>query len=1060
MTAAKRPPLPAKLLPPRVLHTLARERLFSWLDGHSTLPLIWLAGAPGAGKTTLAASWLRARERRFAWYRLDSDDNDSGQFFVTLGIAADALVGKRLQRPAFAAELTNQPQHHARAWFRAVFAKLPRPVVLVFDNLEQAALAALPALLASAVDEAPEGVTLLVTSRHAPPPELAALRLAGTLAELPPEALAFDNCEAQSYAQARGLDPRQVSAAARRLDGWAAGLSLIGNVAPTPNASGQAPHALFDYLARLFFDKLPVSEQQLLLRAALLPWVPVAWLATRTESSAPAADAQRLLDRLCVQHMFVERVEASEGLYRLHPLLRDFLRQRACREWTPAQHKLLLHEAASGFAAMGHSDVELDLLLEAGIGDVAADRLELLIEDRLARGHLDQLAAWFARLPPAVLEERAALQYGLARLCFLREDRAALDHYERACHQFAAQGYVRGQQLCAAGVLEWSYNSDSFLGHERWSALLRDAVPAARADGPGLQALRLLNGRLLACFFDGDFAAEAEQWTTEVLAVLAPGEAANERLLAAVTLLGCLERAKRWDDAQRVAKSMQDMLDVRHESPGLGPRLKILVRQQIAADLYRQTGEYGRARALAQGSRDDARELGFAVLEFEGQAIMLLAVLYEGNVLAAQGLLAELDAMADAGNVYHRRLLSQMRAWHALQLGHAGAAREQALSLRAAVAHSDMPARFQATWLLMAVFENFSGGAQDGACAELTRLAAQAEPGSRATLQVNLLALTAWREWRAGHGDGGLATLAQSWRLARELRYFQLLAPLRDALSDLASLAWERRIDLDFTEQLIRRRCLRPPSVTTLHWPWPLHILTLGQFALRVGDHALQFEGKAPKKPLALLKALIAFGADAVPEHRLTDALWPGEEADAAHDAFNVALHRLRKLLPRGAEIVRLHDGCVSLDAALCWIDCRAFDHAASRALDTQDASAVQFALALYRGHFLAAEYDAPWSVSARERMRGRLHRLVAHSAETSASAGRHEQALEHYRYGLEIDDLDEAFYRGAMRCLLALGRPSEGIAVHRRLERMLATQLGVAPSAESRALLQRLLAL
>ena len=109
-------PTPAKLNPPRVPHAMARERLFAWLDAHAAWPLTWLSGEPGAGKTMLAASYLLARRRAFIWYRLDSDDNDIGQFFATLGQAVEALAGKPVPRPAFSAELSSQPQRYARSW--------------------------------------------------------------------------------------------------------------------------------------------------------------------------------------------------------------------------------------------------------------------------------------------------------------------------------------------------------------------------------------------------------------------------------------------------------------------------------------------------------------------------------------------------------------------------------------------------------------------------------------------------------------------------------------------------------------------------------------------------------------------------------------------------------------------------------------------------------------------------------------------------------------------------------------------------------------------------------
>ncbi len=57
----------------------------------------------------------------------------------------------------------------------------------------------------------------------------------------------------------------------------------------------------------------------------------------------------------------------------------------------------------------------------------------------------------------------------------------------------------------------------------------------------------------------------------------------------------------------------------------------------------------------------------------------------------------------------------------------------------------------------------------------------------------------------------------------------------------------------------------------------------------------VRFTGKAQRKPLALLQALVAFGGQRVREDRLSEALWPDADGDAAHQALSTTLHRLRR---------------------------------------------------------------------------------------------------------------------------------------------------------------------
>lgn len=1038
-------PALAKLSPPRLTRSVARERLYGWLDRQrESVAGLWLCGAPGAGKTTLAAGYVQARALPHLWYRFDADDNDLGRFFVTLGAALDDAA-PRARRPRFAAEHLVNPQSFARRWFSVALAALPRPFALVFDNVEQASLDRFSDIVTALLDAAPPGICLIVTSRDEAGPPLVRALIQSQLAVLPAEALAFTPVEAVAMAVELELDGEQVAAACHRVGGWAAGLRLLcdlGGRAAAP-LDDPPPQRLFDFFAGLMHQGLDEPTRRLLRVAALLPWIPADVLATVAEH--PLASAT--LDRLCERHLFVEPVARIDGAYRLHPLLREFLRERSSERFDPAERRALQRRAALAFEARGERDAALDLALDAGALDLAMPWLLACVEAKLEAGQLEQWAAWVARLPTDAVQREPALGYGLARIAFLREDAAALGHYEAACNGYAARGDLEGQQLCAAGVLEWSYNTDSFIGHARWSALLRRG--AIEASDPQT-ALRLLNGRVLACFFIGDFESERARLLAEAAAALDGDGATNEKLSVAVSLLGCLERRKRWDDAQWLAGRIEALL----ASPQAGPRMKILARQQIASDLHRQSGAYDDARRLALAARAEAHEQGFEVLEYEAVGILTLCALFIGDDAAARRLLADLAAISVADNVYHQRFVHQMQAWHALQDGQESAARSHALALRAAVARSDMPPRFRATWLQIALYSDYLHGDAAGACAELRELVADAEPGSREILQANLDSLLAHQALMRADRDTAAAALARAWSLAAPMRYFQLLGPLRAVLAQLAAFALELGIETGFAREMIERRRLAAPSSDAVIWPWRLRVFTLGRFAVEVQGRALVFEGKVPKKPLALLKALIAHGGDAVPLRTLADALWPDDEADAAQAALEVALHRLRKLLGGAGELLRVREGRAELDARECWCDLRAFERLAAR---RDSLPAMQRALTLYEGHFLAPDNEA-WCVSTRERARARFSSLVMDGAAALAAAGRDEESLAWCKRGLEVDDLDERLYQGVMRAAQALRRPAEGIAAYQRCKRVLDKVIGTAPSQETERLLRDML--
>lgn len=264
-------------------------------------------------------------------------------------------------------------------------------------------------------------------------------------------------------------------------------------------------------------------------------------------------------------------------------------------------------------------------------------------------------------------------------------------------------------------------------------------------------------------------------------------------------------------------------------------------------------------------------------------------------------------------------------------------------------------------------------------------------------------------------------------------------------------------IEVTYVHDLIRKFGFRPPDPNLESWPWPVRILTLGDFSIHRDGRPIKFSHKAPRKPLALLKAIVAYGAVGVPEKKILDALWPDEDGDAAMEAFRVAIHRLRKMLGE-ADVLEIRDGLVSLNFRCCWLDTKAFETAVQTTglpENGEEATDTDRVLRLYRGHFLPGDEEAPWALSMRERLRAKFVDHVAKVGKRLEEAGRYDLAADYYRRGIEADDLAEKFYQGLMHCHIQTGRKSEGMNVYRRLRQTLSVTLGIAPSASSERLFQ-----
>jgi DNA-binding SARP family transcriptional activator len=307
--------------------------------------------------------------------------------------------------------------------------------------------------------------------------------------------------------------------------------------------------------------------------------------------------------------------------------------------------------------------------------------------------------------------------------------------------------------------------------------------------------------------------------------------------------------------------------------------------------------------------------------------------------------------------------------------------------------------------------------------------------------------VTAHRAHADGRSGEAAAILREWLPVCRERGYVGLLRQLPAISASLFALALEHGIEPGYVRGLIRERRLSPPSPAMAHWPWPLALRTLGEFVVMRDGVPLVSKGKAQKRPLEMLKALIAQGGRNVDASMLTAQLWPDADGDDAKTSFDSGLYRLRKLLGVDGALT-LADGRLSLNDAVVWLDVWAFEHA----LDATPAD-VDGALALYRGHFLGLEAPAAWALPLRDRLQARLSRAVLARGQALEAQQAFSAARLLYERALELDNLAEAIYRRLMVCQRELGDPAGALTTYRRCRDLLSIVLGRKPAAETEAI-------
>lgn len=231
-------------------------------------------------------------------------------------------------------------------------------------------------------------------------------------------------------------------------------------------------------------------------------------------------------------------------------------------------------------------------------------------------------------------------------------------------------------------------------------------------------------------------------------------------------------------------------------------------------------------------------------------------------------------------------------------------------------------------------------------------------------------------------------------------------------------------------------------------------IYTLGRFSLVKAGQPLHFNRKAKKKPLYLLKAIIALGGRGIPKEMVADALWPDSEGDKAAQVLATTLHRLRKLLEI-PDVILLDQGCFSINRELCAIDIWKFERlcgAADQLWMKKDSlptakKLAQEAIGLYKGNFLAEDSHVPWTLVQREKIRSKYVRCVGKLGYYYEKHDDFESAVECYQKSIEVNGMDEEPYRRLMACYNRMGRKAEALSVYRQCRSILTTVHGLNPS-------------
>jgi LuxR family transcriptional regulator, maltose regulon positive regulatory protein len=938
--------------------------------------------------------------------------------------------------------------------------------VVVFDNCHEVPPSApFHEILRDALAEARDGVTILMVSRGDPPATLARAEANRRLGRISADDLRLTREEMREIALAeRAIDEPTLNLLQDRSGGWAAGLVLMlehFKVSGTVEAAlpGETFEEAFNYFAGQVFEQVDAATRALLLRTAFLPRVTAT--AARVLTGNP--DAELLLEGLFRQRLFTDRHEGEEVSFQFHALFAESLRNRATATLSAAELRGLRTESAKLLEKAREPSAALKLWVDNEDWDAATAVILSHARGLVTDGRWLTLKAWIALLPKTQVARTPLLTAWFGSALILVDPVRARAALVRAFDALDGVGDERGRLFCATGIIETRNIDQSDFGDlDRWIGVLERALAANAGFRSDAERLRAHTAFIIAAMLRQPGHPRLPFAVQVVRAAVTHEMPPTVKADTATQLLEYFCFTGDLRGARALVREIAPLFDQGQLPPFR--RAGWLVFFSYYAALV---GEYEEGLKALDRLRTIVQDFGMTWFRFFDPFFRALLHLLGETPLSATALVQQLDAQADgsrAGEValyqLARVLLYQARGEPSLAVYHGGLCLEAARKTASPFFNILFPTVIASAYV---------DAGQHERALELVREAQSLAAGTvHAHHEPLMLMVEAYALLAADERDRARSLLAQALTRARAEQSAASFRWLVTGFRRLLTVALVDGIEPEYARALITEFAITAESQDVEAWPWPIRIRTLGGFALAVDGVPLNSPRKAQKKPLELLKALIAQGGQAVSASQLTESVWPDADGDTAADAFEVTLRRLRKLLGR-EDAVQLADGRLSLNAGCCWLDTWAFERAHSRTehlataapsmTDAELEAVSQRITALYAGHFLAGEEEKPWLLGRRQRLASQMFRGLMAIGESWEAREAPQRAELTYRRGMELDAAAESLYRLLIAVQAKRGRYSEALQTYQQCRQMLASTLGVEPSSETQALYRAILA-
>ncbi|HVQ39641.1 MAG TPA: BTAD domain-containing putative transcriptional regulator [Pyrinomonadaceae bacterium] len=1086
--------LRTKLLAPRPApELLSRPRLTDRLLANLSYPVTLVTANAGSGKTTLVADFLRTHKRQFVWYQLDHTDADPSVFLGYLGF------GIKQQVPGFGdamfsylqeatGELAQHPERAVDVFLNEVLERVEQQLILVLDDYHHLGSdTAVHAVLDRLLAYLPDVLHVIIISREMPPLSLGRLRTHSPLSSIDRSDLLFTDEETQELFRRvfdLELTPEQLAEYRERTHGWITALQLVRQVAHRnvmSNRDGQAgppdlvevlrqsERDIFDYFAEEVFSDEEEDVQKLLLRVSLLDRIELDACASLYQG----LNCARVLPNLVRRNVFISVASDRRGEeYRLHPLFQNFLRRRLRsdigRTGVAAEHQrcaTYFMERQSWEQAVRHLLAVEDF---AGAAKVIAESGS----EWISSGALGSLASLADSLPQAAVEAHPRALAHRAEVARLRgEYESARSLLRRA----AALLHERDDKEGEADTLHSLATLARRQGDYELAFTYLDSAIVLSGQNSAVRT-KCGNTRGLCLF-------EMSEWTAserEFRAALQSAEERNdEHYIRLITHNLGLPAMMRGDFGEAL-KWLSRMLRKDAQAAPM-PQEAVAHLNMARCQIYR--GDFAAAEQHLDSALERCQLFNLVVARAETFETY-------GNLYRERGEIERAieyyeraaRAYDEAGISLNRTEWLEERALLSLQIGDFASARSQTERLIAA-RPVEKEQRGFFTALLTRGRIMVAQGEHEAARHDGLQALAYFHGQGLYFYEAQASALIALCDLHLGKEPEMIERLKRAIELAVRYDYEYWLK--RQLTNHPQLFSSEEALELLPTDLREEVQSATKTAATVIPAQVSENISDIGLHPKVVTDLTVNMLGpveiqRDPTRPLAadawptrrardILCFIVSRRHRRASKDSIIDTFWGETDFEAVEKNFHPTVSHIRKALnsnqPLKQNFLLYRDGDYQLNSEFSYrIDTEEFDQLLTEGENARRARqfeecirAYDRALLLYRGEFMQGSYE-PWVEEQRTYYREQYLRVLEALAGVAQTASDWPRAMQLAQLIIREDQFREDIHCVVMRAQAALGNRGAVKEHYEGLKRLLQSELGVDPSAETRKLYRELI--